>query len=218
VTKPDQNKRYGSQPIQRWYAFHASAEFLSFLIHAKYHGRAAWTSQRLFFSAPKLQSRFCDTLYLRVKILYISQYVPPEMGAPAARAAELAQHWSQAGHDVSVLTGFPNHPTGVVPPAWRARLCRLTYQEKLGRIDIFRTWLWPLPNRKSHERMRNYASFCLSAAVRGLTLPRPDVIIATSPATSRRRRRMVDRLLPPDPLRFRSPRSLARIARRRWYW
>jgi colanic acid biosynthesis glycosyl transferase WcaI len=38
-----------------------------------------------------------------------------------------------------------------------------------------------LPNRKSHERMRNYASFCLSAALRGLTLPRPDVVIATSP-------------------------------------
>ena len=116
-----------------------------------------------------------------MKILYVSQYFPPEMGAPAARAAELAQHWSQAGHDVSVLTGFPNHPTGVVPPEWRARLRRLTYQEKVCSVEVFRTWLWPLPNRKSHERMRNYASFCLSAALRGLTLPRPDVIIATSP-------------------------------------
>ena len=116
-----------------------------------------------------------------MKILHVSQYFPPEMGAPAARAAELAQHWSQAGHDVSVLTGFPNHPTGVVPPEWRARLRRLTYQEKVCSVEVFRTWLWPLPNRKSHERMRNYASFCLSAALRGLTLPRPDVIIATSP-------------------------------------
>jgi glycosyltransferase involved in cell wall biosynthesis len=116
-----------------------------------------------------------------VKILYISQYFPPEMGAPAARAAELAHHWSQAGHQVSVLTGFPNHPTGVVPAEWRARLRRLTHNEKLGSIDVFRTWLWPLPNRKAHERMRNYASFCVSAALRGMTLPRPDVIIASSP-------------------------------------
>jgi hypothetical protein len=54
---------------------------------------------------------FCDTLYLRVKILYVSQYFPPEMGAPAARAAELAHHWSHAGHDISVLTGVPNHPS-----------------------------------------------------------------------------------------------------------
>jgi colanic acid biosynthesis glycosyl transferase WcaI len=116
-----------------------------------------------------------------VKILYISQYFPPEMGAPAARASELARHWAQAGHEVSVLTGFPNHPTGVVPPEWRGRLRRMVYQEKVSGVDVFRTWLWPLPNRKAHERMRNYASFCLSAALRGMTLPRPDVIVASSP-------------------------------------
>ncbi|HYM78412.1 MAG TPA: glycosyltransferase family 4 protein [Candidatus Dormibacteraeota bacterium] len=121
-----------------------------------------------------------------MNILYVSQYFPPEMGAPAARAAELAHHWAEAGHQVSVLTGFPNHPTGLVPEEWRPRLRRLVYHETVdhengGRVDVYRTWLWPLPNRKSHERMRNYASFCVSAALRGLTLPRPDVIIATSP-------------------------------------
>ncbi len=116
-----------------------------------------------------------------MKILYVSQYFPPEMGAPAARAAELARHWAQAGHSVSVLTGFPNHPTGVVPDEWRARLRRLTFREKVNGVDVFRTWLWALPNRKAHERMRNYASFCLSAGLRGLFLPRPDVVIATSP-------------------------------------
>ena len=116
-----------------------------------------------------------------MKILYVSQYFPPEMGAPAARAAELARHWARAGHAVSVLTGFPNHPTGVVPAEWRSRLRKLTCHERIDGVDVFRTWLWPLPNRKAHERMRNYASFCISAALRGLTLPRPDVIIASSP-------------------------------------
>jgi colanic acid biosynthesis glycosyl transferase WcaI len=116
-----------------------------------------------------------------VKILYVSQYFPPEMGAPAARAAELARHWAQAGHEVSVLTGFPNHPTGIVPEEWRSRLRRLIYTEEKDGVRILRTWLWPLPNRKAHERMRNYASFCISAALRGMTIPRPDVVIATSP-------------------------------------
>jgi colanic acid biosynthesis glycosyl transferase WcaI len=116
-----------------------------------------------------------------VKILYISQYFPPEMGAPAARVAELARHWVETGNDVTVLTGFPNHPTGVVPQAWRGRLRRLIYRESIDGVKVFRTWLWPLPNRKAHERMLNYASFCVSAALSGLFQPRPDVIIATSP-------------------------------------
>ncbi len=116
-----------------------------------------------------------------VKILYVSQYFPPEMGAPAARAAELSRHWARMGHEVTVLTGFPNHPTGIVPEEWRPRLRRLHFTETIDGVRVVRTWLWPLPNRKAHERIRNYASFCLSAAVSGLALSKPDVIIATSP-------------------------------------
>jgi glycosyltransferase involved in cell wall biosynthesis len=118
---------------------------------------------------------------LIVKILYVSQYFPPEMGAPAARAAELSRHWTRMGHDAAVLTGFPNHPTGVVPKEWRSRLRQLYYAEAVEGVRVVRTWLWPLPNRKAHERIRNYASFCVSAAVSGLALPKPDVVIATSP-------------------------------------
>ncbi|MGD0469362.1 MAG: glycosyltransferase family 4 protein [Terriglobales bacterium] len=116
-----------------------------------------------------------------MNILYVSQYFPPEMGAPAARAVELSRHWARMGHEVTVLTGFPNHPTGVVPEEWRSRFHRLRYTETVDRVRVVRTWLWPLPNRKAHERVRNYASFCVSAAVSGLALPKPDVIIATSP-------------------------------------
>jgi glycosyltransferase involved in cell wall biosynthesis len=103
------------------------------------------------------------------------------MGAPAARAAELSRHWARMGHEVTVLTGFPNHPTGVVPEEWRPRLRRLHYTESIDGVRVVRTWLWPLPNRKAHERIRNYASFGISAAVSGSALPRPDVVIATSP-------------------------------------
>jgi glycosyltransferase involved in cell wall biosynthesis len=116
-----------------------------------------------------------------VKILYISQYFPPEMGAPAARAAELSRRWARMGHDVTVLTGFPNHPTGIVPAEWRARLHHFRCQEAVDGVRIVRTWLWPLPNRKAHERIRNYASFWISSSVSGLALQKPDVVIATSP-------------------------------------
>ena len=52
-------------------------------------------------------------------VLFISQYFPPEMGAPAARTFELAKRWVQLGADVTVITAIPNHPTGVIPEAYR---------------------------------------------------------------------------------------------------
>jgi glycosyltransferase involved in cell wall biosynthesis len=116
-----------------------------------------------------------------MKILYVSQYFPPEMGAPAARADELSRHWAAAGHEVTVLTGFPNHPTGVVPSAYRRQFRRLVLRERVHDVNVVRTWLLPFPNRKAHERMLNYSSFCLSAATTGLFLSWPDVVIASSP-------------------------------------
>ena len=116
-----------------------------------------------------------------MNILYVSQYFPPEMGAPAARAAELSRHWAAAGHEVTVLTGFPNHPTGVVPSEYRDKFRRLVVREKTDGVNVVRTWLLPFPNRKAHERMLNYSSFCVSAASTGLFLSRPDVVIGTSP-------------------------------------
>jgi glycosyltransferase involved in cell wall biosynthesis len=116
-----------------------------------------------------------------VKILYLSQYFPPEMGAPAARVSELSRYWAQDGHDVTVLTGFPNHPTGVVPAEYRKKFRRLVSREKTGRVKVIRTWLLPFPNRKTYERILNYSSFCFSAACTGTFTVRPDVVIASSP-------------------------------------
>jgi glycosyltransferase involved in cell wall biosynthesis len=116
-----------------------------------------------------------------MKILYVSQYYPPEMGAPGARASELARHWAASGHEVTVLTGFPNHPTGVVPPEYRDKFRRLVVRERIDGVNVVRTWLLPYPNRRAHERMLNYSSFCLSASITGLFSSRPDVVIASSP-------------------------------------
>lgn len=79
-----------------------------------------------------------------MKILYVSQYYPPEMGAPGARASELARHWKVAGHQVTVLTGFPNHPTGVVPAEYRDKFRRLVVRERIDGVNVIRTWLLPI--------------------------------------------------------------------------
>jgi len=103
------------------------------------------------------------------------------MGAPAARVAELSRLWAEAGHEITVLTGFPNHPTGIVPDEYRRKMRRLICQENVHGVQVVRTWLLPLPNRKAYERALNYSSFCLSAASTGVFLSTPDVVIATSP-------------------------------------
>jgi putative colanic acid biosynthesis glycosyltransferase WcaI len=114
-----------------------------------------------------------------VKILYVSQYFPPEMGAPSARVHELSREWVKRGHDVSVLTGFANHPIGqkVQKDKWR-----ITRRERIDGIDVVRSYIWAAPNKAKVKRMLSYASFMASAAIIGaIRIRRPDVIIATSP-------------------------------------
>ena len=117
-----------------------------------------------------------------MRILYVSHYFPPEMGAPAGRVAGLSRAWAAAGHEVHVLTGFPHHPTGRVHPDYRHAFRRGFLQEEFHGIHVHRTWIFPAANRGKLRRSLNYGSFMLSAALAGsLRLPRPDVIVATSP-------------------------------------
>ncbi len=114
-----------------------------------------------------------------MKILYLSQYFPPEMGAPAARVHELSREWVKLGHDVTVLTGFPNHPTGIVPPEYRGELLR---RETVDGIQVVRVPIYAAANKAFFRRVLNYLSYWASASTFGPFLTgRPDVLIATSP-------------------------------------
>lgn len=114
-----------------------------------------------------------------MRIVYLSQYYPPEMGAPAARVSAFARRWAASGHDVTVLTTFPNHPTGVVPAAYRGELRRI--EDDHG-VRVVRTFLYAAANRGLLKRSLCYASFAISSVVQGWgPIGRPDVLIATSP-------------------------------------
>src|SRR5262245_15762529 len=113
-----------------------------------------------------------------MRILYVSQYFPPEMGAPAARVDELSRAWVKLGHDVTVLTAFAHHPTG--KKTARDRFV-LTRREELDGVDVVRTYVYAAANKGVLKRMASYASFMLSALTIGkLRVGRPDVVIATS--------------------------------------
>ena len=117
-----------------------------------------------------------------MRILYVSHYFPPEMGAPAGRVAGLGRLWAAAGHEVHVLTGFPHHPTGRIHPDYRRAFRRGYLREETDGVRVHRTWIFPAANRGKVRRSLNYTSFMASATVSGsLRLPCPDVIVATSP-------------------------------------
>jgi colanic acid biosynthesis glycosyl transferase WcaI len=114
-----------------------------------------------------------------VRIVYVSQYYPPEMGAPAARVSAFARRWAAMGHDVTVVTSFPNHPTGIIPPAYRGHL-RLI-EDDHG-VRVVRTFLYAAANKGVIKRGLCYVSFALSSVLQGSgPAGRPDVVIATSP-------------------------------------
>ena len=55
-----------------------------------------------------------------MRVLLISQYFFPEVGATQTRMMEFARALTDAGHEVDVLTEFPNHPAGVIPDSYKA--------------------------------------------------------------------------------------------------
>ncbi|MGE0385133.1 MAG: glycosyltransferase family 4 protein [Gammaproteobacteria bacterium] len=115
-----------------------------------------------------------------MRILYLSQYFPPEVGATQTRAHEMARGLIQAGHQVTMIAEFPNHPRGVIANAYRGRLFE---RARLDGIDVIRTWVAASPRKTFARRMAFYVSYMLMATIAGLVFARGryDVIYATSP-------------------------------------
>lgn len=115
-----------------------------------------------------------------VRILYVGQYFPPEVGAPPIRAVETVAHLHREGHDVVVLTGFPNYPTGVIAPDYRGRWF---VREVIDGIPTLRCYLTASPRKTLWNRLLNYVSYVVSSAVMGTFFLRGpfDVVIGTSP-------------------------------------
>jgi colanic acid biosynthesis glycosyl transferase WcaI len=113
-----------------------------------------------------------------MRVAYVSHYFHPEVGAPQTRILETAQRLSDRGHEVWVLTGFPNYPDGVIAPGYRRRALM---RERIGDLRVIRSAVYPAPNRGFSRRVANHASFALSSVVAAPLLRRPDVVIAETP-------------------------------------
>jgi glycosyltransferase involved in cell wall biosynthesis len=111
-------------------------------------------------------------------LLFVTHYFHPEIGAPQTRILESARLLRERGHRVTVETGFPNYPDGIIPPQYRRAVFR---REDLDGIEVRRTAVYPAPNRGFARRIANHASLALTlvpgaAGVRGV-----DAVIGETP-------------------------------------
>lgn len=78
------------------------------------------------------------------------------------------------GHEVQVLTGFPNYPGGKVYSGYRIRLWQ---KEVMDGITVIRVPLFPSHDESGFRRALNYLSFALFAAILGpFLIQRPQAI------------------------------------------
>jgi len=111
-----------------------------------------------------------------MKILLLSQWYPPE---PMKLLSDMTESLVTMGHEVTVLTGFPNWPTGKIYPGYRQRLVQ---RETVNGVRIIRIPLYPDHSGNPFKRTANFLSFALSATVLGpFLVPRVDIMHVIHP-------------------------------------
>ncbi|MDW2301098.1 glycosyltransferase family 4 protein [Vibrio alginolyticus] len=111
-----------------------------------------------------------------MKILLLTQWFEPE---PTFKGLLFAQALRNEGHEVEVLTGFPNYPGGKVYDGYKI----LPYQKEiLDGIVVHRVPLYPSHDSSALKRIFNYVSFAVSSSIIGLIKTRNiDVIYSYHP-------------------------------------
>jgi glycosyltransferase involved in cell wall biosynthesis len=112
---------------------------------------------------------------LFMRILILSQYYHPE---PVPKPEELAAALTQSGHEVAVITGFPNYPSGNLYPGHRLALTR---RKEIAGIPVVRTYEYPYHGKRAVGRMLNYLSFMLSAPLGMWSTKKCDAIYVWHP-------------------------------------
>ena len=116
-----------------------------------------------------------------MRIAMISQWYDPERGS-AIMSGTIARALRDRGHQVQVVTGFPNYPDGRVYPGYRIR----PYQrEKLQGVTVHRAPLYVSHDANPRRRAANYLSFATGASAIAVTrLGKVDAtLVHSTPAT-----------------------------------
>lgn len=110
-----------------------------------------------------------------MKILLLTQYFPPEIGAAQARLEAQTKELVQLGHEVEVITCMPNYPEGKIYPGYEG----FFKTENSRGIKIRRFWVYASQG-KGLGRLVNYLSFMITSFFALFQKRRPDLIFVNS--------------------------------------
>ncbi|MFW6264359.1 MAG: glycosyltransferase family 4 protein [Cyanobacteriota bacterium] len=110
-------------------------------------------------------------------LIYSYNYYPEPIGI-APLMTELAEGFTQRGHQVRVVTGMPWYPKSEIDSAYQRKLY-LT--ENRNGVTIQRSFVWARPQRSFRNRALFELSFVVLSFLQALKGWRPDVILLTIP-------------------------------------
>lgn len=114
------------------------------------------------------------------RLVIVSQYFPPEMGAPQSRLLETAKGLRRLGWDVTVISAMPNYPTGKIFAGYKGKFHS---KEDIGGIEVWRYWLYASNSRKALPRILSMLSFSFTVLFSVFKIRRlkPDYLFTESP-------------------------------------
>lgn len=114
-----------------------------------------------------------------MRILILTQYYPPETGAPQNRLSSLAKNLTSFGVHVEVLTAMPSYPKSEIFPSY---VNKKYATERLDDTIIHRTNLFVSKKNRVTHRLANYFSFTYNSFTCASKKLKPfDIIICESP-------------------------------------
>ncbi len=112
-------------------------------------------------------------------MLMLTQYFPPEVGAPQNRLFENAVRWKKMGLEIDVLTAMPNYPSMEIHKEYKGKWFS---KEQMEGLTVFRAWIFVSKSKSILFRLMNYFSFVFSSMIVALfKLKKYDVVFVESP-------------------------------------
>ncbi len=112
-----------------------------------------------------------------MKVTILTQYFEPEIGAAQLRYSAIVRELHRLGHEVTVLTAMPNHPTGRIFDGYRGRLYS---KERTEWGQVHRAWVYPAIG-SGLKRYINFLSFAVTSLPMLRHARRSDVLVVETP-------------------------------------